>query len=48
MSILLATLKALRLFATTPVVAGDIKDRAAAYEAGDYQNAFRLLKGPCP
>ena len=38
------TLIALMLFATTPVVAGDYEDGAVAYEAGDYQNAFRLWK----
>ena len=43
MRTLLAALTALLLFAT-PVVAGDFEDARAAYQAGDYQKAFRLLK----
>ena len=41
MRTLLAALTALMLFAT-PVVAGDFEDALAAYDAGDYQKAFRL------
>jgi hypothetical protein len=51
MRTLIATLIAFMLFATTPVVAGDSvlnplpsEDGAAAFKAGDYQKAFRLLK----
>jgi hypothetical protein len=44
MRTLIATLITLMLFATTPVVAGDLEDAAAAYKARDYQKAFRLLK----
>ncbi|MFP6771290.1 MAG: hypothetical protein VCE74_02965 [Alphaproteobacteria bacterium] len=44
MRTLIATLIALMLFATTPVVAGDWHNGFAAYNAGDYQNAFRLLE----
>jgi TPR repeat protein len=44
MRALIATLTALMLFATTPVAAGDLKDGAAAYKAGDYQKAFQLLE----
>jgi|TARA_A100001037_G_scaffold162077_1_gene145830 TPR repeat protein len=43
MRTLLAVLTALMLFAT-PVVAGDMEDGFAAYEAGDHQKAFRLFK----
>ena len=46
MRTLLTALTALMLFAT-PVVAGDWEDAKAAYEAyeaGDYQKAFRLWK----
>ena len=32
------------LFATTPVAAGDLKDGATAFLAGDYQKAFQLLE----
>jgi hypothetical protein len=32
------------LFAATTVVAGDLEDGMAAYDAGDYQKAFRLWK----
>ena len=32
------------LFAATPVAAGDWEDASAAYQAGDYQKAFRLRK----
>ena len=41
---LIATLIALMLFATTPVVAGDLDDGRAAYRAGDYQKAFQLFE----
>jgi len=44
MRALIATLTALMLFATTPVAAGDLKDGAAAYKAGDHQKAFQLLE----
>jgi hypothetical protein len=44
MRTLIATLIALMLFAATPVVARDLEDGFAAYNAGDYQNAFRLLE----
>ena len=37
---LIATLIALMLFATTPVVAGDFWDGVVAYNAGDYQKAL--------
>ena len=43
MRTLLAALTAIMLFAT-PVVAGDFEDGVAAYQAGDYQKAFRLYK----
>ena len=43
MRTLLAALTALMLFAT-PVVAGDYEDGVVAYNAGDYQKAFRLWK----
>jgi len=43
MRTLLTALTALMLFAT-PVVAGDREDGKDAYYAGDYQNAYRLLK----
>ena len=43
MRLLISALTALMLFAT-PVVAGDLEDGFAAYEAGDYQKAFRLFK----
>jgi TPR repeat protein len=43
MRTILTALTALMLFAT-PVVAGDFEDGFAAYEAGDYQKAFRLFK----
>ena len=43
MRALLAALTALMLFAT-PVVAGDLEDGLAAYNAGDYQKAVRLWK----
>ena len=43
MRTLLAALTALMLFAT-PVVAGDFDDARAAYNAGDYEKAFRLWK----
>ena len=43
MRTLLAALTALTLFAT-PVVAGDLEDGFAAYDAGNYQKAFRLFK----
>ena len=43
MRTLLAALTALMLFAT-PVVAGDYVDAWDAYNAGDYQKAFRLWK----
>mgnify|MGYP001025841497 CR=1 FL=1 len=42
MRTLLAALTTLMLFAAAPVVAGDYEDGQAAYEAGDYQKAFRL------
>ena len=41
MRTLLAALTALMLFAT-PVVAGDLEDGLAAYNVGDYYEAFRL------
>ena len=41
---MIATLTALMLFATTPVVAGDWEDASSAIRAGDYQKAFRLWK----
>ena len=44
MRALIATLIALMLFTTTPVVAGAFEDGLAAYRAGDYQKAFRLWK----
>ena len=44
MRALIATLTALMLFATTPVVAGDFWDGVVAYNAGDYQKALRLWK----
>ena len=44
MRTLVATLTALMLFATTPVVAGDFWDEVVAYNAGDYQKALRLWK----
>ena len=44
MRTLVATLTALMLFATTPVVVGDFEDGLAAYRAGDYQKALRLWK----
>ena len=37
-------LTALMLFAATPVVAGDFEDADAAYEAGNYEETYRLLK----
>jgi TPR repeat protein len=40
----LAIVAALMLFATTPVAAGAWEDGAAAYNAGDYQKAYRLWK----
>ena len=43
MRTLLAALTAIMLFAT-PVVAEDYVDAKAAYDAGDYQKAFRLFK----
>ena len=43
MRTLLTALTALMLFAT-PVVAGDWEDGWDAYEAEDYQKAFRLFK----
>jgi hypothetical protein len=43
MRLLISALTALMLFAT-PVVAGDLEDAWAAYEAGDYVKAFRLFK----
>jgi len=43
MRTLLAALTVLMLFAT-PVVAGDSDDAEAAYFAGNYEKAFRLLK----
>ena len=44
MRTLVATLTALMLFVTTPVVAGDYLDGVVAYNAGDYQKALRLWK----
>jgi hypothetical protein len=44
MRILIATLIALMLFATTPVVAGDYEDGLAAFTAGDYQKAVGLFE----
>ncbi|SVD81921.1 uncharacterized protein METZ01_LOCUS434775 [marine metagenome] len=44
MRTLVATLTALMLFATTPVVAGDFWEGVVAYNAGDYQKALRLWK----
>jgi TPR repeat protein len=44
MRTLIATLTALMLFATTPVVAGDLQDGVAAFHPGDYPKAFRLYK----
>ena len=41
MRLLISALTALMLFAT-PVVAGDYEDGLAAYNAGDFQKAFRL------
>jgi hypothetical protein len=43
MRLLISALTALMLLAT-PVVAGDLEDGLAAYQAGDYQKAFRLWK----
>ena len=43
MRLLISALTALMLFAT-PVVAGDFEDAFAAYIAGQYEKAFRLLK----
>ena len=43
MRTLLTTLTCLMLFAT-PVVAGDFEDADAAYEAGNYEETYRLLK----
>ena len=43
MRVLIATLTALMLFATTPVAARVYQDASAAYRAGDYQKAFRLF-----
>jgi len=43
MRTLLTALTALMLF-VTPLVAGDLEDGIAAYEVGNYQNAYRLLK----
>ena len=43
MRTILAALTALILFAT-PVVAGDLEDARAAWNAGDSQKAFRLYK----
>jgi len=40
----LAFVIALMLFAATPVAAGDWEDGHAAYWAGDYQKAFRLIE----
>ena len=42
--ILIATLTAFMLFVATPVVAGDWHNGFAAYNAVDYQKAFRLLE----
>jgi len=44
MRTLVATLTALMLFATTPVVAGGFWDGVVAYNAGDYQKALGLWK----
>ena len=44
MRALITILTAHMLFAATPVVAGDWHNGFAAYNAGDYQNAFRLLE----
>ena len=44
MRVLIATLTALMLFATTPVTAGDYWDRKVAAQAGDYQKTYRLWK----
>ena len=44
MRTLVATLIALMLFATTPMVAGAFEDGLAALKAGDYQKALRLWK----
>ena len=44
MRTLIATLIALMLFATTPVAAEGFEDGGAAYDAGEYQKAFRLWK----
>ena len=44
MRILIATLTALMLFATTPVTAGAWEDGVAAFKAGDYQKAVRIWK----
>jgi len=43
MRTLLTALTALMLF-VTPLVAGDLEDGIAAYEVGNYQNAYSLLK----
>ena len=43
MRTLLTALAALMLFAT-PVVAGDYEDALAAYNAGNFEKAFRLWK----
>ena len=43
MRLLISALTALMLLAT-PVVAGDMEDAEAAYDAGDYQKAIRLFK----
>ena len=40
----LAALAALMLFAAAPVVTGAYEDAEAAYNAGDYEKAFRLWK----
>ena len=44
MRALIAPLSTLMLFAATPVVAGVLGDRAAAYRAGDYQKTFLFFE----
>jgi hypothetical protein len=43
MRTLIAALTCLMLF-TTPVMAGDLEDGVAAYQAGDFRKAFRIFK----
>ena len=41
---LIAVLTAMLLFTAAPAGAGDFEDAWAAYQAGEYQKAFRLWK----